>query len=467
MRLAAAEAPDVVREADDVEHQDERDADDRDTLVDLAAHGPAAKALDEREGDVAAVERQERQQVEERQRQAQEAEHPEVALEALVERLRGDLGDPDRARDLLPHLVVHEALDDEGRPLRDLARQLQRVPHGRWCREAGSMQDEAEAVHAVFLLRSRRPERDALSVPPDDEGQRAPVRPCDAVPDLGRRDSPAVDRDDAVAGLEPDLRGRRVRLHLGDLSGQLAAGEHEEDGEEHQGEEQVRPRAGEDDGDLLPRALAPVGVGAEGVAKLLDPALRGLARPGRERRVGQRLLDRVELAPGSLHLPLLEPAAERRDEREELRPLRDRPAEVHVRVRGRRTVHPRDLHVAAERDRPEAVLDPVPVPLDERRREADVAAARVHPDRAGGEEVAGLVDEDEEAEAEDRDDGHAGWSPRSATRRAAASASTRSARSRAGAPSAAARASSTTSALPRKGSRPSRNAATATSFAAL
>src|SRR5919109_839667 len=96
---------------------------------------------------------------------------------------------------------------------------------------------------------------------------------------------------------------------------------------------------------------------------------------------------------------VLEPAAERRGKREELRPLGDRPSEVHVHVRGGRTVHPGDLHVAAEGDRAEAVLDPLPVPLHERRREADVEAARIHPHRPGGEEVAGLVDEDEEAEA--------------------------------------------------------------------
>ena len=47
-----------------------------------------------------------------------------------------------------------------------------------------------------------------------------------------------------------------------------------------------------------------------------------------------------------------------------------------------------------------------------------------------------LVDEDQQAEADDRDeDGHAGCSPRAASRRASSSAATRSSRSRAGAPS--------------------------------
>ena len=149
--------------------------------------------------------------------------------------------------------------------------------------------------------------------------------------------------------------------------------------------------------------------------------------------------------------------------------LLDRSAEVHVEVARRRAVHARDLHVAAERDRADAVLDPVPPRLHERRREADVELARVHPDGARDEEVAGLVDEDQEAEPEDRDeDAHAtGHAPLGEPARVPRRPR-RARRGRApGSPSAAASASSTISAIPRNGSRPSRNAATATSFAAL
>src|SRR6185369_16570880 len=130
-------------------------------------------------------------------------------------------------------------------------------------------------------------------------------------------------------------------------------------------------------------------------------------------------------------------------------------------------VHPRDLHVAAERDRAEAVLHAVSLFLRDRRREADVEPPRPHPDRERGVEVARLVDEDQKSDADDRDEiGHAG-TPRSASRRAAASASTRSSRSCAGEPSVSASASSTVAAIPRNGRRPPRKAATATSFAAL
>ena len=79
-----------------------------------------------------------------------------------------------------------------------------------------------------------------------------------------------------------------------------------------------------------------------------------------------------------------------------------------------------------------------------------------------------LVDEDQESEPDDGDeDRHASTSLRSASRRASASAVTRSARSRAGDPSTASRAPATVSAISRNPIRPSRNASTATSFAAL
>ena len=77
------------------------DPDDRDPLVDLAAHRPAADALGDREDDVAAVERQERQQVEKGDRERDEPEHEEEALGALLGRVGGALDDADGARDLL------------------------------------------------------------------------------------------------------------------------------------------------------------------------------------------------------------------------------------------------------------------------------------------------------------------------------------------------------------------------------
>src|SRR6476620_9095303 len=107
--LASADSIQVVRKPDEEQEEDERDPDHGDPLVDLAADGAAAEPLDERERDVTAVERQQRQQVHQREREADQAEDPEVGLGALLLRGVQGLADPDRARDVLSPLAVHES----------------------------------------------------------------------------------------------------------------------------------------------------------------------------------------------------------------------------------------------------------------------------------------------------------------------------------------------------------------------
>ena len=142
-------------------------------------------------------------------------------------------------------------------------------------------------------------------------------------------------------------------------------------------------------------------------------------------------------------------------------------------VAGRRPVHPRDLHVAAERDRADPVLDPVAASLRERGREEDVELARPHLTASAAKKCPASWMRIEEGQAGDGDGDVHGWSRTSsrvsaaAVRRAAASAS-RARRGRGAARSRAAPAS----ARPRRrcrgtAARPSRKAATATSFAAL
>ena len=65
-------------------------------------------------------------------------------------------------------------------------------------------------------------------------------------------------------------------------------------------------------------------------------------------------------------------------------------------------MHAGDLHVAAERDRADPVLDAAAGRLHDRGREAQVELARAHADGARGEEVARLVEEDQDREREDR-----------------------------------------------------------------
>ena len=82
--------------------QHEQEADRAGTLDDGERHAAAADLLDQAPEDVAAVERQEREQVDQAEREADhgENEDPLVGVEAdrLIERLRA----ADHARDLLP-----------------------------------------------------------------------------------------------------------------------------------------------------------------------------------------------------------------------------------------------------------------------------------------------------------------------------------------------------------------------------
>ena len=151
------------------------------------------------------------------------------------------------------------------------------------------------------------------------------------------------------------------------------------------------------------------------------------------------------------------------------------PAEVDVDVAGRRPVHARDLHVAAERDRRRCRTRCRSAShFDERRREEEVELPRPHPDGARGEEVPHLVDEDQEREPADRD--RRGSCRETSSRvSAAAVRAGRRRRSRPARRGLAPGAPSTRGERPlddlgdaeEAAASPSRNAATATSFAAL
>src|SRR3712207_261211 len=104
----ASQPVDVVREADEEQEEHERDPDRGEALVGGARDRPAANGLDDRERDVAAVERKERQEVQEREREADEREDPQVGREPEVERLARSLDDPDGARDLVAAVARNE-----------------------------------------------------------------------------------------------------------------------------------------------------------------------------------------------------------------------------------------------------------------------------------------------------------------------------------------------------------------------
>src|ERR671930_773121 len=159
--LAAAQPVDVVRKADEHQHQEERDSDRRDALVDLPPDGPAPQALDDREQDVAAVERQQRQQVEDRQREADQPEHLEVEREAERHRLARVVDDADGAGHVLPP----RARDKSRQEGDDALRRTPRLPDAVRYRapEAVALRIpaglEAERVMPPELDRPDRPER--------------------------------------------------------------------------------------------------------------------------------------------------------------------------------------------------------------------------------------------------------------------------------------------------------------------
>ena len=251
----------------------------------------------------------------------------------------------------------------------------------------------------------------------------------------------AVDRHDPVACLQPDhLRGRchaclELRRDRRHGPRRLARDGHEQEREDHDREHDVRRRPGARSrrgaARSQPSSTRPARARREARS---SPFSAEASAAGETVCRAERLLEVVECVEACLQVVAVERALDAVDGPGERRGLLHRAREATLGVVRDRTVHARDGHEAAERDRADPVLDAVPRRLRDRGREADVEAARPEPDGERREEVPRLVDEDEEREAEDRDeDAHAaGANLRSVTRRACSSASTSSPRSRRG-----------------------------------
>ena len=128
------------------------------------------------------------------------------------------------------------------------------------------------------------------------------------------------------------------------------------------------------------------------------------ARARRELLLAQRMLEVVERREASDELGRLERPLDAVDRAHEARRLLRGVREPAVGVVRDRAVHSGDRHEPAERDRAEAVLDPVALHLEESGREAHIELPRPQADGQRAEEVARLVDEDEEGEAQDGDE---------------------------------------------------------------
>src|SRR4051794_10333065 len=106
----AAKRVDVVGQADHENRDDEHEADDARALHDGVGDRLAADLLGHRPEDVAAVERQEREHVDDRQREADDREDLQGIDEIGVDRLAGGLEAADHAADLLARLLGVEEL---------------------------------------------------------------------------------------------------------------------------------------------------------------------------------------------------------------------------------------------------------------------------------------------------------------------------------------------------------------------
>ena len=189
----------------------------------------------------------------------------------------------------------------------------------------------------------------------------------------------AVDRDDLVARLKAERSSGRVHPDAVDRGRRLAAGGHEEAGEEDEREDDVEGRAGEDHEHALPRAGTPVRIRAERITDVGDALVDARACLLRELLLAGQGGERGERGPCSVVVARVERATQPAGLSGETRRLLDCPAEHGVDIGGRGPMHTGNLHEAAERDHPDAVLDPVAGALDDRGREPDVELSRLHP----------------------------------------------------------------------------------------
>src|SRR5680860_474138 len=91
----AGEAGYVVIEAEEEEHCDEGDADDARSLHQLQRHRLAAEFLDQAPEDMAPVERQDRQEVDQPKREADDRKEQQRRIEPDVDHLVHDVADAD------------------------------------------------------------------------------------------------------------------------------------------------------------------------------------------------------------------------------------------------------------------------------------------------------------------------------------------------------------------------------------
>src|SRR5690349_128487 len=104
----SGEPADVIRQADHEDQGDEHEADDARALHRLERNGPPADPFDDRPEDVAAVEREEREEVDDRERQRDQREDRDRVARAFEDRLARRLVGADHAGELLSLFLVDQ-----------------------------------------------------------------------------------------------------------------------------------------------------------------------------------------------------------------------------------------------------------------------------------------------------------------------------------------------------------------------
>ena len=277
---------------DDVDEEDQRQPDERDALVDLPRERAPADALDEREEDVPAVEREQRDKVEQRERHADEREEPEVPRHALLQRLRGRRG---RSRRGPESCARQWDLNRDPTPEPSVTRPeiVAALLAARADRVADDLRggdgSPRSSVHANGSLRSG-PSRSRCPFPITVSVIGAP-RLARMRRTVARRLSRlAVDRDDRRSPWRrPRVRGRLpcddrcdVAVVAFDVGPPLTPNMTKR---MRNASDDVRGRAGGDNGDALPRRRAPVGVRRRAFLHVAQPAHR---LRGARRRTGAR-----------------------------------------------------------------------------------------------------------------------------------------------------------------------------------
>ena len=248
-------------------------------------------------------------QVEQAEGQADQTEHEEEVARTLTPRLRRDADDAHRARDLVrvaPRRQVADAAHGVGG---DPPRQPQRVPArgGHRLPWAGASLDrDPDPVRAVVLLGAQWAEDDGLALALDDQLERLSLRRADVLRDVVGLRRLARDAEDLVTRLDVSGGRRAVLQHPADDVRVALGGDQEQRREEHEGEDEVDRRAGEDRDQTPPRRLTPVRVGRERPLELLPHPGRAERRPKRLQLLVRRgpvfALDRV-VEPRQLGTP--------------------------------------------------------------------------------------------------------------------------------------------------------------------